>query len=223
MVGLSQSTVSRIELGDAGGMSLAEWVRTAAVLDVPVRFEQGRDPQATPADAGHLELQELLLRRGTKHGYITSAEVPTGAARWSVDVQWRSEARRVIVIIETWNAIGDIGASVRSFTRKIDETEAALQGPEPVRIAGCWVLRDVPRNRLLLDRYPHVFRAGAAWFLARVGTRAQQWRRATAPAGSGPVRPRPRSDRGVAPLIAVRHENTHPVGILHASRVRSGR
>jgi transcriptional regulator with XRE-family HTH domain len=183
VVGVSQSTLSRIELGDAAGLPLAHWIRLANALEVPIRFELGRDPLASPLDAGHLELQELLLHQGAAHGYHASAEVPVGRAPWSVDVIWRSDARRLILVLEAWNAVADIGAGVRSFTRKMGELSAtfragagAFADAGAFRVAGCWVLRDVARNRELLQRYPHVFAAALpgssrAWVRAlSVGT-----------------------------------------------------
>ena len=55
------------------------------------------------------------------------------------------------------------GASVRSTNRKLAETQAlavALGGEAgPYRVAAVWVVRDTPRNRAVLARYPETFDA----------------------------------------------------------------
>lgn len=154
---MSQSAVSRVELGQGDGLSLRAWVRLATVVGLPVRFEFGRDPLRRPVDAGHLDLQELLLRRGAAQRYEeVSTETPTGHG-W-VDVSWRSAARHLSIVLEAWNVIGDVGSGLRSFVRKVERVQDREMGQgSGHRVAGCWVVRSNERNRRLLSRYPHVF------------------------------------------------------------------
>jgi hypothetical protein len=79
------------------------------------------------------------------------------------------------VLEECWNTFGNIGASVRSTRRKIAEAEqlaVAVGGAKgPYKVAAVWVVRDAPRNRAVLARYPEVFDAAftassAAWVKA---------------------------------------------------------
>lgn len=158
LTNLSQSTVSRVELGRAEGLPLRSWLRLAGALELPARFELGRDPLASPADAGHLEVQEMLLRRGERLGYEVASEVTPPATTLSVDVQWVNRARRLSVILEAWNVVGDIGAGARSFRRKLAAVAAAeLALDSHLHVRGCWVVRVNERNRRLLARYPAVF------------------------------------------------------------------
>jgi len=63
-------------------------------------------------------------------------------------------------LVECWNTFSDLGAAVRSTNRKLAEAAElafAVGGERPHRVAACWVVRDVERNRRLLARYPELF------------------------------------------------------------------
>jgi hypothetical protein len=84
----------------------------------------------------------------------------------SADVGLRDDRRRLLVLVECWNTIGDVGAAARSSERKRAEAErlAVAIGPlredatlESYRVRGCWVVRATARNRALVARYPEVF------------------------------------------------------------------
>jgi hypothetical protein len=139
------------------------WFAFSVVLALPLRIEFSRDVLDEPTDAGHLKLQELMLRLGRRIGCARTFELPTRPSEpsLSVDVGWRDDARRVLILNECWNTFGNINASVRSTRRKIAEAEAlavAIGGDRgPYRVAACWIARDTRRNRALLARYPEVF------------------------------------------------------------------
>lgn len=162
--GLSRSAVSAMERGLGGGHTLDAWQRLAVALGIRLDIELGRDPIEEPIDAGHLRIQELVLRLGRAAGYRGSFELatrPTDPAR-SSDVGLRDDSRRRLTFVECWNTIGDIGAAARSSSRKLAEAEAlaiAVGGERPHRVAGCWVVRATARNRELVRRYPEVFTA----------------------------------------------------------------
>jgi transcriptional regulator with XRE-family HTH domain len=174
--GVSQTTISRLERGQGGGLTLDTWQRVFVALGRRLLVDAARDPVEEPRDAGHLAIQELVLKLGRKAGYSGVFELsskPLDPAR-STDVGLRDDRRRWLLLIECWNTIGDIGAATRSTTRKIAEAEAfavAAGGEQPHRIASCWVVRATQRNTLLLSRYPEVFAArfpgsSVAWVLA---------------------------------------------------------
>lgn len=114
------------------------------------------------ADAGHLAIQELVLRLGRAAGYGRGFEVPTrppDPAR-STDVGLRDDRRRILVLVECWNTLGDLGAAARATSRKLAEAEAlavAQGGERPYTVRGVWVVRATARNRALVARYPEVF------------------------------------------------------------------
>ncbi len=139
------------------------WFALADALGVPFRMEFGRDPTQELEDAGHLEMQEFMLRLGRAGGFGRGFELATRSANpaYSVDVGLRDDVRRLLVLEECWNTFGNIGASVRSTRRKIAEAEAlaVAAGGErgPYQVAAVWIVRDSPRNRAVLARYPQIF------------------------------------------------------------------
>lgn len=163
-VGLSRSAVSAIERGLGGGHTLDTWQRLAVALDIRLNIDLARDPIEEPIDAGHLRIQELVLRLGRAAGYRGSFELPTrpADATRSSDVGLRDDHRGRLTFVECWNTIGDLGAAARSTNRKLAEAEAfaiAVGGERPHRVAGCWVVRATARNRDLVGRYPEIIAA----------------------------------------------------------------
>lgn len=161
-VGLSQATVSRVERGYGGGLTMDAWQRIGLAVDRPLVVTFQRDTTGDTADAGHLAIQELVLRLGRAAGYVSSFELPTRPAEpWrSADVGLRNDAARRLVLAECWNTIGDIGAAARSSERKRADAEALAAArwgevAEPVGLL--WVVRATARNRALVARYPEVF------------------------------------------------------------------
>jgi transcriptional regulator with XRE-family HTH domain len=175
--GIDQTRLSQIELGKGGGVPADLWFALADALQMPFRMEFARDPVQDLKDAGHLEMQELMLRLSRATGFSRTFELATKPSNpaYSVDVGLRDDSRRLLVLVECWNTFGNIGASVRSTRRKIAEAEAlaiAIGGDRgPYRVAAVWLVRDAPRNRAVLARYPEVFEAtftapSAAWVKA---------------------------------------------------------
>jgi transcriptional regulator with XRE-family HTH domain len=162
-VGLSNSRISQIEAGNSAGVSLETLFALGHVLDLPLRVEFGRDAAGEPADAGHLKVQELMLRLAHRTGRARTFELPTRPldTGHSIDVCLRDDAQRVLFIEECWNTFGNINAAVRSTRRKVAEAEqfaVAIGGEgEPYRVAAVWIVRDTRANRQLLARYPEVF------------------------------------------------------------------
>ncbi|MFI5226588.1 MAG: helix-turn-helix transcriptional regulator [Candidatus Limnocylindrales bacterium] len=163
-VGLARSTISAIERGFGGSHTMDTWQRIAVALDLPLRVDLGRDRLAETADAGHLAIQELVLRLGRSAGYASSFELPSRPAdpARSTDVGLRDDRRRLMILVECWNTIGDIGAAARSTSRKLAEAEelsTVAGGERPLTVRGVWVVRASARNRALVARYPEVFAA----------------------------------------------------------------
>ncbi|HEY7589540.1 MAG TPA: helix-turn-helix domain-containing protein [Candidatus Limnocylindrales bacterium] len=164
IVGVAQSTISRMERGRGGSLSMDVWQRSFTAVDRELAIVPNRDALEEPSDAGHLAMQELVLRLGRRAGYQGSFELPTRPAdpRRSADVCLRSDTQRLLILVEVWNTFGDIGAAVRSTNRKLAEAEAlavAIGGEKPYHVSGCWVVRPTRRNRDLVARYPELFAA----------------------------------------------------------------
>ena len=207
-VGVHQTSISGIELGRGAGVSLETWVALGVALGRPlaVSFSKPLDrTMATPADAGHLEIQEALLALAAATGRRAVAELPTRPAdpAHSTDVALRDDTHRVLILEEAWNTFGDVGAAIRSTNRKRAEAEerAVVLGGDgaPYRVASVWIVRATAANRALVARYPHLFattfdgssrawkraltdgeappdRPGLVWFDAATG-RLIAWRR----------------------------------------------
>jgi transcriptional regulator with XRE-family HTH domain len=167
-VGISQTALSRIERGLGGPVPLRTWVALGIALDRPlaVSFSRPLGELRGPADAGHLEIQEHMLRLARaigRHGTFELPTRPTDPAR-STDAGIRDDRRRVLIQTECWNTFGDLGAAIRATNRKTVEVAAhaiaaTLGDAEPYRLATVWVVRASAANRHLLAKYPHIVEA----------------------------------------------------------------
>lgn len=144
--GLSRQLVGRIERGDGGGVTLDGWQRVMLALGRPLRLDIARDPHAAPADAGHLDGQELMLRLLRGSGFIRRVELNTKPAdsRHAIDVVSLDPCRRVMVVIGIWNVFTDLGSAARGFDRELAAAAeaAAATGIHDARISGCWAVID---------------------------------------------------------------------------------
>jgi transcriptional regulator with XRE-family HTH domain len=160
-VGLSQSAMSRLEQGGGGGMTLDALQRVAVALQITLRVGFQRDPLSETTDAGHLAMQELVLRLGRAAGYTGSFELATKPSEpWrSADVGLAAPAARRLIHVECWNTIRDIGAAARSSARKQAELAdlAVARWGTDATTGLVWVVRATARNRALIARYPEVF------------------------------------------------------------------
>jgi len=152
--------INRLERG-VGPIDIDGLERVAIALGVPLNLGFARDPKADVADAGHLAMQELVLRLGRRNGYEGAFELATRPVEpWrSIDVVLASKPRQRLICAECWNTIGDIGGSVRASTRKAAELEAMALGRWGDRATASlvWIVRATARNRALVERYPESF------------------------------------------------------------------
>ena len=164
-VGGSRARLAEIEVGKGGGAPLEVWFAIAQALDRYLRFEFVRDPMSEPADAGHLAMQELVIRVAKAAGWEVQFEAHSRAweSNRSIDVRLIDRAKRRIVIAECWNTFGDLGAAARSSNAKLRDEEqqaVAIAGDgEPFHVGLVWVVRDTKANRELVTRYAGVFEA----------------------------------------------------------------
>ena len=68
--------------------------------------------------------------------------------------------RGILLLVECWNAIDDLGAAFRASDRKLAELRDAAvahgAGSE-LAVHMCWVVMASRRNRALVARYPSLF------------------------------------------------------------------
>lgn len=158
--GHSQPGISRLERGVAP-LEVEDVIRVPRALGLTPRLEHGRDPLDRSADAGHLAIQELLVRlaRATADTGLVELPLGTGARSLSVDVCVHRRALGELIVEEAWSRVGDVGAGLRSFDRKLAlaaEAGAAFARP-PRIVTGVWVVRATRANRELLATYPALF------------------------------------------------------------------
>ena len=123
--GVGRMTVSRLERGRGGGVSLDAWQRIALAVGRPLTVGLQRAVDGETRDAGHLAIQELVLRLGRAAGYRGLVELPTTPLEpWrSIDVALADDSRRRLLVVECWNTIGDVGPGARASMRKAAEVE----------------------------------------------------------------------------------------------------
>lgn len=99
--GLGRMVENRLERG-IGGTDLDALQRIAVALDRPLLVSFGRDLIEGPADAGHLAMQELILRLGRAFGYQGLFEFATRPSEsWrSADVVLSSDDERRSMVVE---------------------------------------------------------------------------------------------------------------------------
>jgi transcriptional regulator with XRE-family HTH domain len=164
-VGVGQSRISEIERGHGARATLELWIALGVALDRPLAVTLSRDITIEPADAGHLAIQELVMRLALVNDRAATFELPTRPAdpARSIDVGIRDNRRRTLIAIEIWNRLDDLGAAVRAHDRKLSETRALTvaiaRSDRPYRVASCWILRDTAANRGLVARYPAILRS----------------------------------------------------------------
>jgi len=164
-VGISRALLAKMEAGHATGTSPEVWFALAVAVDRYLKFEFARDPAQELADAGHADIQELVLRVAKQAGYRGGFELRTRATdpSRSIDVPLLSRQARGLVIAECWNTFGDLGGAARSSQQKLTiarEAAVVLGGDgEPYDVGLCWIVRDTKRNRELVARYGHIFDA----------------------------------------------------------------
>jgi hypothetical protein len=155
--GLSVPWLSEIERGLGRRASLETWVAIGMAIERPLNagFSRPLGGRIEPRDAGHLAIQEYLLRLARAKGRTGTFELPTRPIdpSRSTDVGLHDRREHVRILSECWNTFGDLGAAVRATRRK--QAEAAASWPED-RVATVWVVRASAANRSLLARYPNV-------------------------------------------------------------------
>src|SRR3954453_20123015 len=78
-VGVHQTWISRLELGHGEAVPISLWIMIGLVLGQPlaVSFSRVLGDTRLPADAGHLQIQESLLRLARATGRTATFELPT--------------------------------------------------------------------------------------------------------------------------------------------------
>jgi hypothetical protein len=125
-------------------------------------FTRALDEPRGPSDAGHLQMQEDLMRLARATGRLSTFELPTRPTdpSRSIDVCVRDARARVLFVEEAWNTFGDVGAAIRAAHRKAAEAAdlaATIDDGQPYRVAVVWVVTATAANRELVRTYSAIF------------------------------------------------------------------
>ena len=162
LVGLSQSEISRLELGQGAGASIETWVAIGIALNRPIGIGYTRDTVEPLTDAGHLDAQELVARLVRAAGWRVTFEAPNDPRAPTGSTDLRLDRHDGVVLVEIWNRVDDLVAATRSGDRKL----ASVPGARTV-----WLLVDTAANRAIVRRYPTLLNSrfpgsSSAWVAA---------------------------------------------------------
>jgi len=164
--GVSDGTVSRIEHGQLGGITVGSLRRVADVLEI--RHDHRLRWRAADLDrlAGqdHAELVESVAARLIDAGWTVRPEVSFAiwGERGAVDLlAWRDEPRTLLVI-EVKTEIVDVGECLRTFgvKRRLAGSIAASVGrPEPGDVSAALLIADTRTNHRRVAAHADTFRS----------------------------------------------------------------
>lgn len=164
--GVSQRTVSEIELGRLERVRLETLRMVAEALDIRVSLDtwwrSGRIDHLL--DRGHAALVEHVVRTLRDAGWIVRVEVTFNefGERGSADVVAWHPAERVLLVVEVKTRIDDTQEATSTFSKKIRLLPAILareEGWDPVMVGRVLVLADTRRNRDLVRDHAATFDA----------------------------------------------------------------
>ncbi len=178
LVDLTQSEISRLELGQGAATSIEMWVAIGVALRRPLAIGFSRDVVDPLQDAGHLAAQELVIGLAGAAGWRPAFEVAGEPGRSGISSDVVLDGLHgVSVLVEIWNRLDDLGAAVRSSDRKLAVARQRA-GPNQ-RVESLWLLTDTAANREIVRRYPAILRA-------RFGSSSSAWIRAVTVGTSPP-------------------------------------
>jgi transcriptional regulator with XRE-family HTH domain len=209
--GVSTTTYSRLETGQASGLTLGTLERVATVLQIRLdlrAYWRGGDLDRM-LNSGHALMHELVAERLAGLGWEVAPEVSFNVygERGVVDIlAWHAETRTLLVI-ELKTQIVDINDLMATVDRKrrLAHVIGADRGWRPARVGAWVVIADTPTNRRrVLDHsttmraaFPADGRAVGAWLrqpdrpIAALSFLANSYLR-----GANPGRRRVRRDPG---------------------------
>ena len=210
--GCSQSAISRFELGQFDGISLAAIDRVVRSLDayLEVRILWHGAQADRILDADHARVVEAMIRRLERAGWRALPEVTFNVygERGSVDILADHPALRSRLVVEVKTAIGDVQATIAAHDRKVRlaHRSGAFGGSVAAGADRLLVVAGTRTARRHVDAHAATFRAAYPDRDPDVA----RWLR----------RPGPRA-RPLAGLIFV--TPTREAGDIHLQRVRTGR
>ncbi len=167
MAGVSKSSVSRLERGELGSMTLRQCRRIADCLCielflVPHSIRLGDVERQV--DKRHAALVDAVVERVTEIGWTAETEYSFNhyGDRGSVDVLGWKEAKRALLIVEVKSELRDLQETLRAIDvkrRVVPGRVRAERGWNPAAVAVALVLPDLSTQRSIVGRFPAIFDA----------------------------------------------------------------
>jgi transcriptional regulator with XRE-family HTH domain len=183
--GVSQSAVSRLELGRGEAMSIGDIVRVADALDVRLALDAWwrAGDVSRLLDADHATIVDRVVGSLRKLGWQVRLEYGFNhfGERGSVDIVGWHATTRTLLLIEVKSRLVDLQELLATFARKlriVPRLLAESEGWAPIHVGRLIVLPGSRVNRAVVDRHANTFEAA---FPARANA-VRRWLRG--PSGS---------------------------------------
>jgi len=165
-VGVSRTTISRVERGALRPVPLGVLVRIAAAVEIDIDLRarsRGSDVDRL-INAGHAALAERILRWiGQTTSWILRPELSFSiyGERGVIDIAAWHPAARALLVVEIKTAIVDVGELLGTLDRKTRLANAAVAPLEwnPVVVGTCLVVAESSTNRRAIRAHGATFRA----------------------------------------------------------------
>jgi transcriptional regulator with XRE-family HTH domain len=161
---VSQSLISRVELGQLEHVSLDRLRAVGAALDIAISIDvwwrAGELDRLV--DRGHASLVEYVVGRLHELSWVTRVEVTFNnfGERGSADIVAWHAATRTLLIIEVKTRIGDVQATVSTFERKVrilPDVLAREEGWNATTVGRLLVIADTHANRSVVREHRRIF------------------------------------------------------------------
>jgi transcriptional regulator with XRE-family HTH domain len=177
---LARDSVSRVETGRLGGMTIASLDRLVAALDATLVVEvrwRGADLDRL-VDRAHAHLANAAAQRVERAGWIARAEVSFNhyGDRGSCDLLALHSASRTLLVVEVKSRIGNVQEMLHRLdvkARLANVLARQLDWPVPSSVVRALVLPDDRTARRTLAAHPALFapfalrgRASIGWLRA---------------------------------------------------------
>ncbi len=174
---VSPATVSRIERGHIGSLSVDTWRRVAAALDIRIDFVprwRGGELDRMLA-AGHSAMHETVARELREIGWMMAPETTFSiyGERGVVDILAFHPLTKALLVIELKTQLVDVQALIGSVDRyRRLAPQLARERGWTVTSVSCWViLRETPANHRRLAAHATVLRTA----FPQDGRRVRGW------------------------------------------------
>lgn len=163
LVGLSHSTIARVERGHADRITLSTLLRIANALgaSVSVRVLWQGEALDRLLDAAHADITELVLRLVRDAGWEVATEVSFNlrGERGVIDILAFHPESGSLLVIEIKSVVPDLQAMLGTLDRKVRVATSVAweRGWRPVRVSRLLVLPDDRTARRRVERHGAVF------------------------------------------------------------------